>query len=278
MPYCPYTNSDLPDDSCTSEHIIPLALGGVNRFQLPVCKTSNKTLGSEIDGAIANDFLILTRRNKFDVKGHSRKSPVFVAKRSRDADTGAPLQVHLDQRDGLKIWDPVRRADVSYQMPARLEINLELKMDIELRFVAKVALAAGYFAYGKYFREHVRHDELRTIMNNTPMELGEDICNLQTLADDRFSSTTSLRIKDFQDICKRLSPHSVVGIVPSNGRVATFVGILGEYIGMLNAPADTATCPNCDDYRWGHIMLLGPNSQLIRSSFHTFYKNFKQLS
>jgi len=75
MIYCPYTNKDISESETTSEHIIPLSLGGINGFEIPVCKIFNSNVGSKIDGALANDFLILMKRNELDVRGHSKKSP-----------------------------------------------------------------------------------------------------------------------------------------------------------------------------------------------------------
>ena len=47
--YCPYTDREIPESKSSSEHIIPLSLGGVNGFEIPVDATFNSTLGSEID-------------------------------------------------------------------------------------------------------------------------------------------------------------------------------------------------------------------------------------
>ena len=62
--YCPYADRDIPISESTAEHIIPLALGGLNTFTLPVSANFNSQVGSEIDGALANDFLVMCRRDK----------------------------------------------------------------------------------------------------------------------------------------------------------------------------------------------------------------------
>jgi hypothetical protein len=69
--YCPYTDRDIPIDDSNPEHIIPLSLGGLNGFTLPVSKDFNSRAGSEIDGALANDFLVMSERDKHSVWGHS---------------------------------------------------------------------------------------------------------------------------------------------------------------------------------------------------------------
>lgn len=55
--YCPYTDQDIAVGDSSPEHIIPLALGGLNSFTLPVSATFNSKVGSEIDGTLANDFV-----------------------------------------------------------------------------------------------------------------------------------------------------------------------------------------------------------------------------
>jgi len=52
---------------------------------------------------MANDFLVLMDRNKYDIRGHCKKRPVYIAKKSINQDSGIPLQVHLDQIEGLNV-------------------------------------------------------------------------------------------------------------------------------------------------------------------------------
>ena len=42
--YCPYTDRDIPLSESSPEHIIPLALGGMNGFAIPVSKDSTLIL------------------------------------------------------------------------------------------------------------------------------------------------------------------------------------------------------------------------------------------
>jgi hypothetical protein len=66
--YCPYIDRDIPLKESTPEHIFPLALGGMNGFTIPVSKEFNSRVGSAIDGALANDFLVMSRRDKHGAK------------------------------------------------------------------------------------------------------------------------------------------------------------------------------------------------------------------
>lgn len=78
--YCPYTDTEIDVNSSSAEHIIPLSLGGSNDFTIPVGKEYNSKIGSDIDGDLANDFLVLFRRRNFDARGHSDKKPKVILK------------------------------------------------------------------------------------------------------------------------------------------------------------------------------------------------------
>ena len=47
----------------------------MNGFTIPVSKDFNSRVGSEIDGMLANDFLVMGKRDKHGAKGHSKKYP-----------------------------------------------------------------------------------------------------------------------------------------------------------------------------------------------------------
>ena len=76
---CPYTDQELPKSKTNSEHIIPLALGGVNGFNVHVDRDFNSQLGSELDGSLANEFLWALRRTEYDARGHSGREPVATS-------------------------------------------------------------------------------------------------------------------------------------------------------------------------------------------------------
>jgi hypothetical protein len=198
----------------------------------------------------------MTKRDRFGVRGHSGKGPVFVVKNSSHPDTGEPLQVSLGQREGLKIWSPLEKRYLDENGPSTVPIEISLDADIALRFVAKVALAAGYLVYGDLFRKNVKHQELRTIMNFRPPEIGAAIYAMEALVDDRFSTDESDQLQVFRAMCRAAEPHSLVGLVPGPRRFAVFVGVLGDYMGMISVPADTSNLPNRELFHWGHVVVL----------------------
>jgi hypothetical protein len=253
--YCPYTDREISLSDSSPEHIIPLALGGMNSFTLPVSKEFNSRIGSEIDGALANDFLVMSKRDKHLVKGHSGKEPEYVVSNASDADTGTPLRVTMGQRKGLRIWSPIEKRDLT-GLGKTVNISINMDIDIALKFVAKVALSAGYLIYGDLFRKKVKHEELRTIMNNRPTEVGEAIYTMETRVDHRFRDAETDNDKILRAMCQAVSPHSIVALMPSSTSLSVVVGVLGDYIGMISVPAETQEFPNKDDYRWGQFYLL----------------------
>lgn len=265
MPYCPYTDRDLAFADTSPEHIIPLALGGVGAFQIPVCKTANSTVGSLIDGAMSADFLTMTQRDRYNVRGHSNTEPVFIAK-SCSNPAGTPLQVALGQRSGLQVWSPRDKEYIRDERAKTINVTFSVDADIGLRFVAKVALSAGYFAYGEIFRRQVKHHEFRTIMNQRPPDI-DDIRTMEALVDDRFSGAPSDELKTFRVMCRAAEPHSLVALVPGPDRFSVFVGLLGDYVGMINVPATTSGFPNDGPFRWGHVMVPQKGNCLRRISF-----------
>lgn len=144
--YCIYTDKTIPVETATREHILPLALGGANGFEILADRDCNSRLGYKIDGALAEDFLVKMKRNLVDARGHSRKRPVVVARHSTLDDTDKPVQVHFDRSD-FKVWDPRAKRNLAKEQPGWRILNsrFQINMNTRLRFVAKTALSAGYF-------------------------------------------------------------------------------------------------------------------------------------
>lgn len=253
--YCPYVDRDIPVDDSNPEHIIPLSLGGLNSFTLPVSKDFNSRVGSEIDGALANDFLVMAERDKHGVKGHSGKHPQYVIRNASNADTGEPLQVTLGQTRGLRLWSPLEKRDVTGR-GQKVNVQFKLDLDVEARFIAKVALSAGYFFYGDQFRHHVKHEDFRTIMNYRPNEMGDLLGTIEARYDHRFREPETDNDKILRAMAAGFAPRSMVALMPNSNSLSVMVGILGRYLGMLNVPAETSGFPNSGEYRWGQFIVL----------------------
>lgn len=273
MIYCPYADRDIPEKQSNFEHIIPLSLGGTNELMIDVDKSLNSRLGSELDGALANEFLVALRRSEFDARGHNRREPWAVSKKASYGDRARPAQVHLHRKHGLRLWDA--RANKLIKGSEPVQFNVLLNVYLPIRFAAKVALAAGYFAYGDRFRHHVDHHKLREVMQmdlaNIDQEDVEgrlDENRFTALADDYLSENPSpkdWKLRCIRKFCDGVR-GSVVVLIPSEERLLVFVGILGKYLALINVPADTKSFPNEEDYEWGHVLAV-IDRKLVRCSW-----------
>jgi hypothetical protein len=57
-------------------------------------------------------------------------------------------------------------------------------------------------------------------------------------------------------MCAAAAPRSLVALMPTSQSFAVMVGILGDYMGMVNVPANTKEFPNDGIFRMGHVILL----------------------
>ena len=261
--YCPYTDNDIPESAASPEHIIPLSLGGVNGFEIPVSSDFNRTIGSKLDGKLANEFLWALRRTEYDARGHSGKEPWATSKVASYGVNHQRAQVHFHRKKGVRVWDVREGKFMSGR--GSVEINASLNVDLPTRFVAKVALTAGYYVYGDLFRQHVDHRQLRDVMNidpaqldlsKSPAELGTDHLTLRT--DDYLREAPSdpdSEILWIRMFCSSVK-GSVVILMPGHDCFGVAVGLLGQYVGMVNVPALTKSFPNEGDYAWGQAIMV----------------------
>ncbi len=266
--WCPYSDEVIHRKSASNEHIIPISLGGLNGFTLPVDAEFNSKYGSEIDGKLANDFLILFRRRDHEARGHSNKAPFPITKRAHLDKTETPIRVSFPE-SGLEIWDPIKKQqlDLDNLGEVTFSATFEIDMDVRLRFAAKVALGAGYLLYGDFFRNHVKHSELRLLM-----EIG---CKPDSRVDEKISlrmydQFTEISPQDQANntivcgICSAVNGSSVIiGHGPSN--LVISVGILGKYIASVNVEAEMESLELPDEFNWGQVVFL-QNKQVQRGS------------
>ena len=261
--YCPYTDRELPREMATTEHVIPLALGGINGLTLPVDSRSNSTLGSELDGALANEFFVAMRRSEYDARGHSGKEPWAIATKATLDESERPIQVHIHRRHGIKLWDP--RDKQMKPLAGALSLRTTLNIYLPVRFTAKVALAAGYFVYGDQFRHHVDHRQLRELMRTDLARFaqsnfeGDHPLKHLTLRADHYlgdpPSEEDWQLKTLRRFCSA-TRGSIIILFPGNNYLGVSVGILGKFLATLIVPAQTKTFPNEGPFAWGHVLAV----------------------
>jgi len=259
-----------------SEHIVPLSLGGSNQFCIPVEKDFNARVGSKIDGVLANDFLTLFRRREFDARGHSKTPPEVTLKKSHLGDEKRPVQVTLRGKEDMLIWDAMTKRHLAPEEIGGNKISSQFKIDADVRqrFLAKVALSAGYFIYGELFRRHVRHEELRALMNFSTKSKREDLSGFGLRGYDEFSPAEKAdkeQNKLLAFFCQAIKGSCVIaGLGPSN--VVISVGILGKWIGSLNVPAVTDSFSLDGEHDLGHVVLLR-DGKMKRLSYRQLAKD-----
>ncbi|TWC63178.1 hypothetical protein FB597_11124 [Herbaspirillum sp. SJZ099] len=271
--YCPYTDEELLPTETNCEHIIPLSLGGSNQFTIGVNAKFNAEVGSKVDGVLANDFLILSRRIALDARGHTKKKPIAISKKSTMGDQKSPVQVEFFSEDGLKVYDPIKRRNLTEEEVSgkTFTSSFTLHRFSRLRFAAKVALATGYFVFGEWFRQNVAHDELRTLMNLDSSPSPEDFEGFRIQVYDEFTQPSEADQQQFvmdEAFC-RIVKGSCVYFVPGPVNLGVTVGVLGEYLATLNIPAKTDEFPFSDENDLGHTVLL-ENGQMERISYRQF--------
>lgn len=256
--WCPYLGREVNIDQTNVEHVIPLALGGSDEFVVRAETEMNSKLGSTIDGVLANEFLVAVRRVHFNARGHTRTPPVARLKKSTLQSTGDPVQIIFGQ-DKVKIWDAKKRREIDNSESGDATFSSTFRVDMfsRLRFMSKVALAGGYYIYGDAFRESFRHEELRASML------------LESADRDAFSSFGLRLYDEFSDVAPSdrkqvmldksfcgLIGGSCLMTIPGPSSVGFVIGILGQWMGTLNVPADTSDLPLEGNYDLGHVVRI----------------------
>lgn len=260
--WCPYSDKEIPLADTTPEHVVPLSLGGVNEFCVRVEEKANAEVGSRIDAPLADDFRVKQRRNRLGMVGHSGKYPVLTWKHS-ELESGEPVQVTFDRGD-VRIWSPVRKQYIAVGSDVQIRSRWTLYVDTPLRFAAKVGLSAGYFVYGDLFRRAVAHDEVRFIMEfdlsgvtrSEKAELEERASTMGVQAEDWLRRDDNPDLEVFRLLSQAYGDSSVVGLIPTKSSLTVFVGVLGIYVGLVDAPANTREFPLGGAHDLGHVIAL----------------------
>ncbi len=254
--YCIYTDRMWSALEINSEHVLPLCLGGINGFEIPVSSVVNARLGSEIDGKVAAELAILARRVKTGMKGHSGKPPVIRDKRA-ELEDGTRVSMSIDRHQGIRLRAPQEGRFLSASEIGGRKFTFRSRMDLHLpvRFIAKTALAAGYYCYGELFRKHVNHEEPRWLMNHYG-EMGHEelLASFKCTGDDYMFGHDSKEIRVFKRVCRAVADSSCVGVIPMGQSLVVFVGLLGQYYGMIELDAETSIFPNSAGFEWGRFI------------------------
>jgi hypothetical protein len=278
--YCIYTDKDVPPEKGNLDHVYPLSLGGTNTFVVWANLEKNSVMGSEVDGALANDPLLAFALRDSGVRGHGKTERV-PRWRKGAMDDGRPIQVTLG-KEQITVWDARanRNLDEAEVANRQMTATLRIGKDTALRFIAKAALGGGYFVYGDAIRSAVNCDHLRELIfldaeksrqQGTLEHSGIAVC-------DRFhpDSRGSGRAVLYRALCEGMK-RSLFIAIPHNHSISFHVGIVGMYIGSMIVPAKTNELPLDGDHDLGHAIVLAPGAMerlSLRALVLDFQANF----
>jgi len=264
--YCIYSNSYFEKagkERNDKDHIIPLSLGGNNNFVVDAEKNFNSKFSNEVEGKLANDFLIQMNRNYFGLRGHAKKD--VMPERDGKIEGGGKVKIEFNKA-AKKITIKDIRSKQKVIDWGKLSFSLNYKdsyFELFLRFAAKVALGTGYFLYEDFFVKNVAHDELRLIMNGLSKLNEKERRKIKTRGylGRWFSPKKDTETKEYKlysEICKSVQ-GSVVIIYPTTKSLCFHIGIASEYVGMINVPAKTDMLLEKYKDGLGHVILITKN-------------------
>ena len=273
--YCIYTDREVAEKDGTYDHIFPLSLGGKNQFQVWSDKHSNSRIGTEVDGAMVSDPLIELALRESGVTGH-RNKPRIPRWRNSTLN-GEPVQVTL-QQNAVIVWDAKQNRELSEEEFVDQDMTSKLRIGRHtcLRFVAKAALAGGYFLYGNEFRNAVDCSHLRSLvfLNIDRTKSDNTFKNCRIRFCDRFHpdsrdlSTAGL----YREVCERIR-RSLFIVIPHQSSISFHVGVVGTYVGSMTVRANTVGLPADGEHDLGHCVLLGPGD-IERTSHRVLMQDF----
>lgn len=268
--YCIYTDKYWDAKDTNEEHIIPLSLGGNDRFVIRAHTRTNNKLGSEIEGKMSDDFIIKMHRKQLDVKGHNRKEVKMTIKKS--ILEKKPIQVSFC-RDRLEVYDPIKKVMLDSASYEGKPISSQFKIDllVPLKFIAKVALSSGYFSYGDTFRQYCKLGPLRKMLHvKSSQDIPDGMKGYVWYTLPKPEQMTDFIM--FKLLIEKYLKSSCVVFMHCKENILIHVGILGKYIGSINVNAQMDKLPNDGNYRLGHIIYFRGN-RLIRESCCTVMKD-----
>jgi hypothetical protein len=262
--YCIYTDAEVDNANGNYDHIIPLSLGGNDAFCVWSDKNFNSVVGSKIDGAVANDALIMLARRDADARGHSGIEPVPVWRKSTLE--GRPVQVSFG--DEVKVWDARAKSylDPNYFLNKPMESRWIYNPYVRSRLTAKVALGAGYFVFGLSFRAMADCGELRKMLTADLSAFKTTLVAHDPVLKGRWPSQD---IPGYRMMCEYQGRTTLI-VLPMATGIAFHLGVLGMYVGSIFCSGDVAKL----SLEEGEVIVLGPGA-MERASLPEFGKQFR---
>ncbi|MCM2379846.1 hypothetical protein [Pseudomonas marginalis] len=171
-----------------------------------------------------------------------------------------PVQVEFSENDGLLVYDPVQRRELSKHEISGKNFNSQFKLSRfgRIKFAAKVALSGGYFAFGEWFRKSVNHEELRALMEFNPKSKKDDFSEFELKVYDEFTPVDEKDSEQYalDKLFCEIVHGSCVYFIPGPKNLGIVVGVLGQYVATLNVPANTSDFPFTELNDLGHAIVI----------------------
>jgi hypothetical protein len=166
--WCVYTGLWHRPNEMTDDHVLPLSLGGHDRFTIRASKRGNSHVNRTLDENMKAHPLLANIRRLKGLHGHRPTRPVIRwASKVGDQDTYLNLsepQIHIEsfRSQGTHALNMRQAVQGLSEFPVRFDFDLNLL----LRFGCRLALGTSYHLFGDAFREYGYHEELRSLMDS----------------------------------------------------------------------------------------------------------------
>lgn len=264
--YCIYSNQFLPKERLNIEHIIPKSLGGSDDFTILVDKQKNSILGSEVDGQYVNDPLVKLKLIHTNHKGHSKKEQELHLKKSSINNNPVSLKF---RKSGIDIYDPIAKKHI-YPSGESIKTSMTINRETRIKFIAKVALATGYFILGENFVKYADHETLRKfIFSPKVLNSNFDLKFIDSLLKIQEKDKTQVQLNSL--LISHLGGTNVIFQICQTNIIVE-IGIDGEYIGGVNFKANGNNIPYYDDIRLGQVVNINNGVMKCISYWRALYE------
>ncbi len=263
---CPYLDRHVKEHDVTEDHIVPLSLGGCNQLTVAASREANSRIGTEIEGALANEFFFANYRVAANAHGRSGRPPAFIIKNASSSEHTGPLRVLLSPGQ-IQCYDPREHKSLDRLSDIRFDTKVQFGnfYHLRARFLAKVALGICYYEFGQGFHVHAQHNDLRRVLwarADSPVWCDPDLpinVDMPVIGEEcRSHISVSIRY-----MCRSVGRRSCLAIVPTSGRLNVYVGILGHYAGLMGFDCEVDRLWKEPENRYG-LFLLVRDKLLIR--------------
>lgn len=267
--YCPYTDTVIPEaerELWSWDHVVPLFMGGDDKFQIRSSRRANNEIGSQIEARMQNDFLLSPALRNSGIIGRSGKVTVPEWKHAVVDERKTHIRL---EAGGWTFWDKREESyiDVSQRDAVPVSAHIQIDLLAPLRLAAKIALGTLMFSLGESVRHICDLTPFRTIMN---MKVWDDFAGIPSktfrvlMREDE--ETRAVGSKAFQwKLMVEAFDRTCLILVPHDDGFSFHVAIAGQHVASFQFDANTTNVPRDGIFDIAAVFLLGPGNFEQRS-------------